>query len=96
MQVNAVYNKGRLEFGRQIRFARESFPVVVELPDSEILTAEPEKSPGPPQSAPSSKGSILLAEIRQILGPLYQERPAVSLEQDREAYIDELEEKYKK
>lgn len=37
MQVDAIYNNGRLEFSKSIRFKRTRFKVKVELPEQEII-----------------------------------------------------------
>lgn len=94
MRVEARYDQGRLEFNRPLHFARTCFPVVVDIPDGEIIaTVQPDiaQESGPaamPAHAP------LLEEIRQILGPLSRRRPAVSVQGDQTALAEALEEKY--
>ncbi|GAB6057089.1 hypothetical protein [Desulfonatronum parangueonense] len=96
MQVKAQYIQGRLEFAVPLRLARDSFPVMVELPDSAVLS---EESPPTRDNTPlpsRSLGRELLDEFREILGPFQEKRPAASVEEDRAAYIDALAEKYTK
>ncbi len=37
MQVEAIYNKGRLEFTQPVRFVRDQFKVTLEVPDDQIV-----------------------------------------------------------
>lgn len=38
MQLEAVYNRGRLRFTQPVRLAQDCFPVYVELPDDAVIT----------------------------------------------------------
>jgi hypothetical protein len=44
MQVEAIYNQGRLQFNAPINFANNFFKVRVEIPDNEIVTSAQEQS----------------------------------------------------
>ncbi len=95
MQVKAQYIQGRLEFAVPLRLARDSFPVVVELPDSAVHSGDTPSTTKDNAPLPSSSlGRELLEEFRKILGPFQAKRPAASVVEDRAAYIDALAEKY--
>lgn len=96
MQVKAHYNQGRLEFAVPVRLAQDSFPVMVELPDSAVLSEETPSTSNNATLPPSSLARELLEEFRKILGPFQVKRPAASVGEDRAAYIDALSEKYTK
>jgi len=40
MQVEALYEDGKLHFGRVLKFRHQSFRVVVDVPEDEILNEE--------------------------------------------------------
>ena len=42
MQVEAIYNRGKLEFLQPMRFRHDSFVVTVEVPEQEILGNDPD------------------------------------------------------
>ena len=92
MQVEAIYNQGRLEFKTSIKLLGDHFPVKVELPDEQVVTEPAAAAPSPP--ARQVAGSKLLAEIREILGPMYQEQAPASVAEDKAAYQEALAEKY--
>lgn len=95
MQIKAIYNQGRLEFSTPISLSREEFPVVVDLPDEVILSAETgsnEESDSPSEVP----GAELLAKFRKIMGSMHRERPLASVEEDKDAYAEALGEKYGK
>ena len=45
MQLNAIYDHGRLEFPSPIRFAHERFAVRVDIPEREVITTAPSEPP---------------------------------------------------
>nr|WP_031386786.1 hypothetical protein [Desulfonatronum thiodismutans] len=96
MQIKAHYSQGRLEFAVPLRLARDSFPVVVELPDSAVHSEETPSTSNNATLPPRPLGRELLEEFRKILGPFQAKRPAASVGEDRAAYIDALAEKYTK
>ena len=55
MQVEAMYNKGKLEFPKSIHLTRQRFPVQVVLPD-EVIETEKETGVNSP-AEPDEKGS---------------------------------------
>lgn len=94
MQVQAIYDHGRLVFPRAMRFVTDRFPVTIELPDSEIA---PEANPEMTEQTlvlENHDGANLLTEIREILGPMSRPRPLGSVEQDKADYVQALAEKY--
>jgi len=94
MQLEAIYDHGRITFTRPVRLTQERFPVLIELPDTALNTAVPPAGTQTPAVRPPAAATDLLAEIRQILGPLDRERRAVSVEEDKQALIEILAEKY--
>ncbi len=94
MQVEAIYDKGKLEFLSPVRFARDRFSVLVELPDDEIIPEERPKQAEDSAVLPDLAGYKLLAKIRETLGPLHRVRPLAGVEEDKAAYVEALAEKY--
>ncbi len=97
MQVNAIYDDGIIRFIQPIRFKHRQFKLMIDLPESEIddttTPADSCSSAATADAAPTD-GSLYLAQIQAILGLQFHPRPKASVEQDRAAYIDTLEEKY--
>jgi hypothetical protein len=83
MQVEAVYNHGRLELPKHLRLKHAVVTVVLILPDDEVLADTP-GDPGQP-SAPAprapdlsmeqvpARGRAVRAAIDEILGPWKQQ-----------------------
>lgn len=83
MQVEAIYDHGRLELPANLRLKHDVVNVVVTLPDDEVLAdprgehdrptptaaSGPEYSPGEPSAA----GGGIRAAIDEILGPWKQQ-----------------------
>lgn len=42
MQIEAIYNQGKLEFRQPIRFRHDYFTVMVEVPEQEIINTMPD------------------------------------------------------
>lgn len=53
MQIEAIYNQGKLEFSQPIRFRHDYFTVMVEVPEQEIVNPEPNAPALPPYHLPS-------------------------------------------
>ncbi len=96
MQVEALYNNGRLELPGNLQLAKQRFTVIVDLPSDAIASDQNSDDLNICQADAYPDGAKLLAEIRQILGPFYHARPIVSAALDRADYTDELEEKYRR
>jgi predicted DNA-binding antitoxin AbrB/MazE fold protein len=95
MQVEAIYDNGRLEFIQPIKLKSEHFRLLVHVPESEILLndALPTQEKTVRNEA---EGGKLLEEFREILGPFRAKHPAASVAEDKAAFADELAEKYLK
>ncbi len=91
MQIEAIYNEGRIELTKPLHLRHSRVRVLVEVPDEEVI--DPPVAP-----EPSARDLVdqddLLTEIRQILGPLDRRRPAASPTDDKHALIDSLAEKH--
>lgn len=94
MQVEAIYNQGRLEFKTSIKLLGDYFAVKVELPDDQVVVEPAAEAPSPPARQVAGSSSRLLAEIRGILGSLYQEQAPAGVAEDKAAYQEALAEKY--
>jgi hypothetical protein len=93
MQIEAIYDSGKLEFSEPIKFTRNRFKVIVDLPD-EAIVAELSPQNAGASALPDLKGSKMLDQIRQITGPLQRKRPPASVEEDKLAFSEALAEKY--
>lgn len=90
MQVEAIYDRGRIELTQPLQLRRPRVRVLVEVPDEDVVApAEPERL----ASLPADQDD-LLAEIRRILGPRYRERPAASSAEDKQALLTCYADKY--
>ncbi|MFB1490849.1 MAG: hypothetical protein AADX96_26840 [Thiocapsa sp. C3-sup] len=91
MQIEAIYNEGRIELTKPLHLRHSRVRVLVEVPDEEVIA--PPVAPDPIDSDPMDQDD-LLTEIRQILGPLDRRRLAASPADDKHALIDSLAEKH--
>ena len=90
MQIEAIYDQGRIELTQPLHLRHPRVRVLVEVPDEEVLAPlAPERL----ASLPADQDD-LLSEIRQILGPLYRQRPAASTEEDKQALLACYADKY--
>lgn len=99
MQVNAICEDGVVRFTQALQFKHRKFHLVIDLPESEIdIAAAPAVAPSSAVTvdATQTAGSLYLSKIQAILGPQFYPRPQASVDQDRAAYIDALEEKHKR
>lgn len=99
MQVNAICEDGVIRFIQALQFKHRKFHLVIDLPESEIdIAAAPAVAPSSAVTvdATQTAGSLYLSKIQAILGPQFHPRPEASVDQDRAAYIDALEEKHKR
>lgn len=84
MQIEAMYNRGRLEFVAPVRFLRERFPVRVEVPEH-VLAGSPEREAG---SVPGGEDEWLvqLAAIKErVLRLPPEELPPATEKQEARA-----------
>ncbi len=82
MQIEAIYQNGRLIFDKPIKLKKNSLRVTIIIPDDEIESSDKQKESG------------IGAELDRILGPFRGEREKVSPEDDRIVWHRHLEEKY--
>lgn len=98
MHIEAIYDHGQVKFDQPIRFAKERFPIIVQIPDGAILSDSDSDSDSfktlPQRILASQAGVPLLTEVRQILGPLSKARPPASSADDKVALAEALAEKY--
>lgn len=88
MQIEAIYDNGRLVFKQPITFNRSRFKVRVEIAEDDVRTMPVEEA----QTPPAQPGS-LQEELNRILGSAARQRPEPSIEEDRAQLIRILEEK---
>jgi len=94
MQVQAIYDRGHLVFNQPFQFVTERFPVVIEFPDNLVRPPTGAPEPAAEIMTASPAAEKLLSEIQKILGPLARPRPHTSVQEDKTAYGDALEEKH--
>ncbi len=102
MQVEAIYNQGRIELTQPLHLRHPQVRVLVEVPDEEVLVtpAMASESPEAASLIEAERTNLtetrddILSEIQQILGPLYRQRSAASAADDKQALLDSLAEKH--
>ena len=102
MQVEAIYNQGRIELTQPLQLRHPRVRVIVEVPDEEVLDAPSMATESPAAatlnkaecSNPAGPQDDILGEIKHILGPLYRQRSAASVADDKQALLDSLAEKH--
>ncbi|MEA3640966.1 MAG: hypothetical protein VBE63_13615 [Lamprobacter sp.] len=77
MQIDAIYDQGRLEFQRPVTLKHQRLRVRVEIPNQEMIEAQSGPTPLPTTAADlttdqasDAGGERLLNQIRAILGPV--------------------------
>ena len=90
MQVEAIYDQGRIELTQPLHLRHPRVRVLVEVPDEEVV------APLAPVRMASlhAEQDDILTELKQILGPLYRQRPAASSEEDKQALLACYADKY--
>lgn len=86
MQIEAVYYQGQLQFPVPLRFKRERFSLVVEIPDQEII-ARPHHTVTPSDSIAHRLDALIGKAFRQS----NQGKPSVNA---KALWHEHLEEKY--
>ncbi len=96
MQLEAIYNQGKLEFKQPVHFVHERFSILVTIPEAEIVKPPTEiKEPIKENThSPSAAAVARLKKIRTIIGAHDYSRPPATVAQDKESYLEELEDKY--
>ena len=95
MNIQAIWEDGVFRPAQPLALKRRLVTLTVSDDDLVALSAS-ELSTGthsPALTLPRA-GADLLTEIRQVLGPLHRQRPAVSVADDKQALIESLAEKY--
>lgn len=91
MQVEAIYHQGQVQFKQPIRFKYDDFPITVILPEEAVIA---EEASAIQTQQTTEAAQSLLDRIKSILGEHYRPRPEPSIEQDKEALLEALEERY--
>lgn len=92
MQIQAIYDNGKLKFIDKVAFKHQRFNVIVEVPESELAPTESELSIKEDYSNTSlSNDGSLTASLAKIMGSAYKQRPSVIPESDREQMIAIME-----
>ena len=86
MQVDAIYDKGHLEFSVPLRLKKSKLAVKVIIPDQEIEECQ----------EPADKRKGIRAELDSILGKFRGGRDQVSAADDKQVWHQHLEDKYLK
>lgn len=102
MQVEAIYNQGRIELTQPLQLRDPRVRVIVDVPDEEVLDTPciPAESSllatlnEAERSSMTGTQDDILSEIKHILGPLYRQRSAASAADDKQALLDSLAEKH--
>jgi len=84
MQIDAIYDNGRLIFTKPVRLKKKRLQLKVMIPDTEIETGQVEDM---------SKPGIR-TELNDILGSIRRTGQKASPEQDKTAWHEHLEDKY--
>lgn len=98
MQVEAIYNQGRIELTQPLQLRHSQVRVIVEVPDEEVLDAPSMACEslleatlkGTERANVTENSGDILNEIKHILGPLYRQRPTASAADDKQALLDSL------
>ena len=96
MQVEAIYEDGKLQFVTPIKLKKRVIRMRIDIPDEEIEHG-PEQNQSAQKSA-TSQASTLAAELEAILAPISAELASASNQplsksEIREARVDPWEEK---
>jgi hypothetical protein len=102
MQVEAIYNQGRIELTQPLQLRHPRVRVLIEVPDEEVLDTPSMTSELPVAASLNvaertnltETRDDILNEIKHILGPLYRQRSAASTADDKQALLDSLAEKH--
>ncbi len=81
MQIEAIYDHGRLEFVRPVHFKHDRVRLVIEVPDGEVATS-PEQHELPEELWAQSQAMLdKLEAIRSAPFPLESDMPELTPEQ---------------
>lgn len=85
IEVKARYENGKVYFEQLPELKEQSFEFIAQIPDKYVEENNDDLA---------KSAQELLERIKNILGEHYQPRLAATAEQDKEALIKSLEEKY--
>ena len=89
MNLNAIYENGRIYFDRHVRLKKKKISVIVVVNNEEVLSVDAKDEIARPVEGESSS---LLRRINDTLGPDYNYVPTDK--SDKEMLMEALEEKY--
>jgi hypothetical protein len=92
MQLTALYDNGRLIFEPMIQLRQNRLPIVVIIPDHEIMLASPSLANFTKASQPIEEQDTNLTQAQKLLGPEYHY--VATPKTDRELLAEALIEKY--
>jgi hypothetical protein len=101
MQIEAIYEDGRLELPRHVRLKQRRVRLIIDIPDDEILREEmlPQAQPEPaPELSTEGSTHSVIDEINAILHP-WRDRLAnlepIEKNARRELFAKEWEERHR-
>ncbi len=100
MQVEAIYDHGRLDLPTHIRLRNQRFRVRLEIPEEELVAEREDSGETPPPVGREPYEGGFLEELRAILAPVRNNLAAVgkqplSKEERRELFYREWEERHR-
>lgn len=69
MQVEVIYNQGRLSFAQPVHLKRDHLRLTITVPDDEIVPADEAYQLPAPQAVPSQQALSYAARLDRILAP---------------------------
>jgi hypothetical protein len=92
MQLTAIYDNGQLIFDSMIQLRQNRLPIVVIIPDHEIILASQSATSFTKASQPVSEQDTNLIQAQRLLGPEYHY--VATTKTDQELLAEALTEKY--
>jgi hypothetical protein len=95
MQIEAVYNDGKLEFPPHIRFVRNRFRVLVEVPDQDVVHSQKSDAGSHEQQLNLSPERQSTRErLNRIVGPARGKIGSIQPDEVKAIWRRHLEDKY--
>lgn len=92
MQLTALYDNGQLIFDSMIQLRQNRLPIVVIIPDHEIILASQSPASSTKASQPVGEQDANLIQAQKLLGPGYHY--VATAKTDHELLAEALSEKY--
>jgi hypothetical protein len=92
MQLTALYDNGQLIFDTRIQLRQNRLPMVVIIPDHEIIWSSPSPAIFTKASQPEGEQDTNLLQAQKLLGPEYHY--VATTKTDQELLAEALSEKY--